>query len=172
MVPQCKLAPIWVAASRREIAPMASLISGRHPPVPMAGHGAGGGRALVPADVPGEMNAIARQTAWDPVTVSGIIRPSLPFNSSTRSPPAPCRSVLGAAEPGGTIDRPGAAASRTNAAGMPLGNVTRLRCGGCPACAFYARNERWCGQLVLAFLGLHELCGKAVRITCFRGGHI
>jgi len=35
--------------------------------------------------------------------------------------------------------------------------------------ALYARNERRCGQLVLAFLGLHELCGKAVRITCVRG---
>jgi hypothetical protein len=87
--------------------------------------------------------------------------------------PWPQPAGLGALTSGpvGTIPVPRCSASRTTAAGMPLGNVTRLRCGGCQACALYARNERWCGQLVLAFLGLHELCGKAVRITCVRGGH-
>jgi len=33
------------------------------------------------------------------------------------------------------------------------------------------QNEPGYGRLVRAFLGLHEPCGNAVKITCVRGGH-
>lgn len=57
------------------------------------------------------------------------------------------------------------------AAGQPPGGTTHLRCGGCQADARYMQNEPGYGRLVRAFLGLHEPCGNAVKITCVRGGH-
>jgi hypothetical protein len=79
------------------------------------------------------------------------------------------RSALGMAEPDSTRDRPGAAASRTEAAGVLTIGTTQLRCGGCHAHALYAQHEPRYGRLVRAFLGQHELCGNAVKITRVRG---
>ena len=79
------------------------------------------------------------------------------------------RYALGAAEPDSTRDRPGAAASRTEAVGVLTVSTTQLRCGGCHAHALYAQGEPCYGRLVRAFLGQHELCGNAVKITCVRG---
>ena len=47
--------------------------------------------------------------------------------------------------------------------------TTQLRCGGCHAHALYAQDEPCYGQFVRVFLGQHELCGNAVKITCVRG---
>ena len=57
------------------------------------------------------------------------------------------------------------------AARQPLAGTTHLQCGGCQASADHAQNEPAYGRLVGAFLGRHESCGNAVRITCLRGGH-
>lgn len=93
---------------------------------------------------------------------------------ASRQQPGPAaastlRNALGTAEPDSTRDRPGAAASRTEAVGMLTIGTTQLRCGGCHAHALYAQGEPCYGRLVRAFLGQHELCGNAVKITCVRG---
>jgi hypothetical protein len=106
----------------------------------------------------------ARQTAY------GIVRPLPPVSSSTQSPPAPRHDALEAADPNSTRDRPGTAAGRMKAADLAAAATTQLRCGGCHAHALYAQDESCYGQLVRAFLGQHELCGNAVKITCVRGG--
>jgi hypothetical protein len=64
-----------------------------------------------------------------------------------------------------------AAALRAKAVGQPTASTTHLRCGGCQADARYTQNEPGYGRLVRAFLGRHEPCGNAVKITCVRGGH-
>lgn len=79
------------------------------------------------------------------------------------------RKALGTAEPDSTRDRSGAAASRTEAGGVLTIGTTQLRCGGCLAHALYAQDEPCYGQLVRVFLGQHELCGNAVKITRVRG---
>jgi hypothetical protein len=89
---------------------------------------------------------------------------------ASRQQPGPAaastlRNALGTAGPGSTRDRPGAAASRTEAAGVLTISTTQLRCGGCHAHALYAQDEPRYGRLVRAFLGRHELCGNAVKIT-------
>jgi hypothetical protein len=112
----------------------------------------------------------ARQTASGPATASGAIWPLSPVTGSTRSPPVARRNAQAAAEPGRTRDRPGTAASRTKAVGIPTAGTTQLRCGGCQARARYAQDEPCYGQFVRVFLGQHELCGNAVKITCVRGG--
>jgi hypothetical protein len=53
----------------------------------------------------------------------------------------------------------------------PTASTTYLRCGGCQADGRYAQNEPGYGRLVRAFLGRHERCGNALKITCVRGGH-
>lgn len=111
----------------------------------------------------------ARQAASGPATASGVTRLLPPVTGPTRSPPAPRRDAQAAAEPGSTRDWPGTAASRTKAAGLPAAS-TQLRCGGCHAHARYAQDEPCYGQFVRVFLGQHELCGNAVKITCVRGG--
>jgi hypothetical protein len=61
----------------------------------------------------------------------------------------------------------GAAAPALRAnAGQPTASITYLRCGGCQAYARYAQNQPGYGRLVHAFLGQHEPCGNAVKITC------
>jgi hypothetical protein len=110
----------------------------------------------------------ARQT--DPATACGVIRPLPPVTGSTRSPPAPRGNAQEAAEPNSIPDRPGTAASRTKAADAPAVGTTQLRCGGCHVHALYAQDEPCYGQLVRVFLGQHERCGNAVKITCVRGG--
>lgn len=111
----------------------------------------------------------ARQAAGDPAAASGVIRPLPPVSGSTRSLPASRGNALGAAEPSSTRDRPGTA-GRTRAAGVPAAGTTQLRCGGCRAHARYAQDEPCYGQLVRAFLGQHEVCGNAVKITRVRVG--
>ena len=64
-----------------------------------------------------------------------------------------------------------APALRAKAAGQPTASTTHLRCGGCQAEARYAQKEPGYGRLVRVFLGRHELCSDAVKITCVRGGH-
>lgn len=64
-----------------------------------------------------------------------------------------------------------APALRARAVGQPTASTTQLRCGGCQADALYAQNEPGYGRLVRAFLGRHEPCGNAVKITCVRDGH-
>jgi hypothetical protein len=112
-----------------------------------------------------------RQAASGPATASGVIRPPSPVTGLTRSSPAPRHNAQAAAEPSNTRDRPGTAASRTKAVGTPAADTTQLRCGGCHAHALYAQDEPCYGQLVRVFLGQHELCGNAVKITRVRGGH-
>jgi hypothetical protein len=53
----------------------------------------------------------------------------------------------------------------------PTASTTHLRCGGCQADARYTQKEPGYGRLVRTFLGRHERCGNAVKITCVRGGH-
>jgi hypothetical protein len=60
---------------------------------------------------------------------------------------------------------------RARATGQPPADTTHLRCGGCQADALYTQNEPGYGRLVHAFLGRHEPCGNAVKITRVRGGH-
>lgn len=80
--------------------------------------------------------------------------------------------AIGLAEPPIVLLTAGAApALRAKAAGQPTASTTYLRCGGCQADALYTQNEPGYGRLVRAFLGRHELCGDAVKITCVRGGH-
>ncbi len=55
---------------------------------------------------------------------------------------------------------------RAKAAGQPTVSTTHLRCGGCQADARYTQNQTGYGRLVHAFLGRHESCGNAVKITC------
>jgi hypothetical protein len=59
-----------------------------------------------------------------------------------------------------------AAALRAEAAAQPAASTTHLRCGGCQADARYTQNQPGYGRLVHAFLGRHEPCGNAVKITC------
>jgi len=61
-------------------------------------------------------------------------------------------------------------ALRATAVGQPAASTTHLRCGGCQAEARYTQNEPSYGRLVHAFLGRHEPCGNAVKITRVRGG--
>ena len=63
-----------------------------------------------------------------------------------------------------------AAALRAKVVGQPAASTTHLRCGGCQADALYTQNEPGYGPLVRAFLGWHESCGNAVKITCVTGG--
>jgi hypothetical protein len=112
----------------------------------------------------------ARKTASGQATASRVIWPLPPVTGSTRSPPAPSRDAQAAAEPGSTRDRPGTAASRRKAVGTPAAGTTQLRCGGCQAHARYTQDDPCYGQFVRVFLGQHELCGNAVKITCVRGG--
>ncbi len=75
--------------------------------------------------------------------------------------------AIGLVEP--PIDLLAAAAApalRANAAGQPTASITHLRCGGCQADARYTQNQPGYGRLVHAFLGRHEPCGNAVKITC------
>jgi hypothetical protein len=53
----------------------------------------------------------------------------------------------------------------------PPAGTTHLRCGGCQAGARYMQNAPGYGRLVRVFLGRHEPCGNAVKVTCVRGGH-
>jgi len=62
-------------------------------------------------------------------------------------------------------------ALRAKAAAQPSASTTHLRCGGCQADTLYTQNEPGYGRLVRAFLGRHERCGNAVKITGVRGGH-
>jgi hypothetical protein len=112
----------------------------------------------------------AGPTASDPAAASGVIRPLPPFIGSTRSPPVPRRDAQGTAEPDSTQDRPGTAVGRTKAVGTAAVGATQLRCGGCQAHALYAQDEPCYGQFVRVFLGQHELCGNAVKITRVIGG--
>jgi hypothetical protein len=64
-----------------------------------------------------------------------------------------------------------APALRARAGGQQTASTTRLRCGGCHADARYTQNEPGYGRLVRAFLGRHEPCGNAVKITRVSGGH-
>ena len=64
-----------------------------------------------------------------------------------------------------------ARALRAPAADQLMASITHLQCGGCQASAQHAQNEPGYGRLVRAFLGRHESCGNAVKITCLRGGH-
>ncbi len=59
-----------------------------------------------------------------------------------------------------------APALQAKAAGQPPASTTHLRCGGCQADARYMQNQPGYGRLVHAFLGRHEPCGNAVKITC------
>jgi hypothetical protein len=59
-----------------------------------------------------------------------------------------------------------APALRATAAVQPTASTTHLRCGGCQADARYTQNQPGYGRLVHAFLGRHEPCGDAVKITC------
>jgi hypothetical protein len=78
--------------------------------------------------------------------------------------------AIGLADPPIVLPAAGAApALRAKAAGQPAA-TTHLRCGGCHAGARYTQNEPGYGRLVRAFLGRHEPCGNAVKITCVRGG--
>ena len=60
---------------------------------------------------------------------------------------------------------------QARAGGQPTASTTHLRCGGCQADARYTQNEPGYGRLVHAFLGRHEPCCNAVKITCVRSGH-
>jgi hypothetical protein len=80
--------------------------------------------------------------------------------------------ATGLVEPGFVLLTDGAApARRAKATGQPLAGTTHLHCGGCQASAQHEQNEPGYGRLVRAFLGRHEACGNAVKITCPRGGH-
>ena len=80
--------------------------------------------------------------------------------------------AIGLVEPPIVLPAAGAAAAlRAKAIGQPTASTTQLRCGGCQADARYTQNEPGYGRLVRAFLGRHEPCGDAVKITCVRGGH-
>jgi hypothetical protein len=80
--------------------------------------------------------------------------------------------ATGVVEPRTALMADGAAsAPGATAAGQPLAGTTHLQCGGCQASAHHAQNEPGYGRLVRAFLGRHESCGNAVRITCLRGRH-
>ena len=80
--------------------------------------------------------------------------------------------AVGLVEPPIVLLAAGAAAAlRPKAAGQPAASTTHLRCGGCQADARYAQNEPGYGRLVGAFLGRHEPCGDAGKITCVKGGH-
>src|SRR6266576_173332 len=125
----------------------------------------------------------------EPTVAIGLVKPPSPDQTGSMRPgdgkrrhpvrtsrqrPGPAaastlRNALGTAEPDSTRDRPGAAASRTEAAGVLTIGTTQLRCGGCHTHALYAQDEPRYGRLVHAFLGQHELCGNAVKITCVRG---
>jgi hypothetical protein len=118
---------------------------------------------------PAQPPSPTRQTASGPAAACGVTRSLPPVTGSAGSPPAPRRDVLRAAEPGSIPDRPGTAATRTKAAGLPAA-ATQLRCGGCHAHALYAQDEPCYGQLVRVFLGQHQRCGNAVKITCVRSG--
>jgi len=88
--------------------------------------------------------------------------------------PVPAKELtvaIGLAEPPIVLLAAGAAPALRAAAGQPTASTTHLRCGGCQADARYAQNEPGYGRLVRAFLGRHEPCGDAVKITCVRGGH-
>ena len=81
--------------------------------------------------------------------------------------------AIGLVEPPIVLLAAGAAAAlRAETVGQPTASTTHLRCGGCRAGAWYAQNEPGYGRLVGAYLGRHEPCGDAVKITCVRGGHI
>lgn len=80
--------------------------------------------------------------------------------------------ATGLVEPRIALLTDGAArALRATAADQLLAGTTHLQCGGCQASAQHAQNEPGYGRLVRAFLGRHESCGNAVKITCLRGGH-
>jgi hypothetical protein len=89
--------------------------------------------------------------------------------------PGPTKELtvaIGLVEPPIVLLAAGAAAApRVKAVGQPMASTTHLRCGGCHADARYTQNEAGYGRLVRAFLGRHEPCGDAVKITCVRGGH-
>ena len=89
--------------------------------------------------------------------------------------PGPTKELtvaIGLVEPPIVLLAAGAApVPRAKAAGQPTASTTHLRCGGCQADARYTQNEPGYGRLVRAFLGQHEPCGNAVKITCVRGGH-
>jgi hypothetical protein len=57
-------------------------------------------------------------------------------------------------------------ALRAATAAQQAASTTHLRCGGCQADARYTQNQPGYGRLVHAFLGRHEPCGNAVKITC------
>jgi len=86
--------------------------------------------------------------------------------------PGPTKELtvaIGLVEPPIVLLTAGAApAVRANAAGQLSAGTTHLRCGGCQAGARYTQNEPGYGRLVRAFLGRHEPCGNAVKITCER----
>jgi hypothetical protein len=103
------------------------------------------------------------------VTAGGVIRSQPSHQQPDPVAASILRNALGTAEPDSTRNRPGAAASRTEAVGVLTIGTTQLRCGGCHAHALYAQDEPCYGQLVRAFLGQHELCGNAVKITRVRG---
>lgn len=113
---------------------------------------------------------LARHSSPARQTACGIIRSLPPVSSLTQSPSAPRHDAREAADPNSTRDRPGTAAGRMKAADLAAASATQLRCGGCHTHALYAQDEPCYGQLVRVFLGQHELCGNAVKITCVRGG--
>jgi hypothetical protein len=75
--------------------------------------------------------------------------------------------AIGLVEP--PVDLLAAAAApvlRAKAASQPTASTTHLRCGGCQADVRYTQNQPGYGRLVHAFLGRHEPCANAVKITC------
>jgi anti-anti-sigma factor len=152
-----RLVPIYIslAAATAPSAPAAVLaLAARPGRTPTSGRAPPhrGGPLASQADSLRHRPALASRQQFDPVAAS--------------TPPR----RAGGRRPQQHPDRPGTAAGRMKAADLAAATATQLRCGGCHAQALYAQDEPCYGQLVRAFLGQHELCGNAVRITCVRGG--